>query len=351
MLNDDGHCDHDAIGSSLTKIAFSEQVLKAADLEEFVTMAQLEYAYGQAMFALHAKAAMALAKVAEDGPGRLQEAVASVYGRIYSSFAVRATASHLDAVYRLGKTAGVRRAQRKISTDLRYDYAPLLRVEKADVPPDRANQPVVPSAFTLVDERAIEALTRNYVFWFSGRYVQDISNIVREVIRSQLEIGGTRRSSGAALAQRVLRELGLTDAGRELALPAGWRGSFKRYFEGLAATVTTTGRVAGSIAGLDGVGARRFKIVNPLDERTCARCEHMNGMTFPLSAGKNQTALLTSARSEADVKSAQPWYSVREFGELIGGYGSEKDPERMMSLSVVLPSYHFLCRCTVDIVY
>lgn len=336
--------------SPLARIVACSAVLKAGKVGEFVSIAAAELAFKRTLRRVHAAAVdevvVALHKVkplAAEAK-EFSDVAKQVYEEVYVVEANDIAGEHVDKVYRLMKRAMVRRLNGKIKGEFVYDH----KVEKAEVPAP----PTIDLVFGVVDERAIRNLASGFFFWFAENYEANVSEAIKAVVAAEGLRAGERWVDVADRLETTLRrELGVTGAGRKLQVPSGWRGTYEEYFEALAASVTTTARVASSIRAMEEFEAPHIVIVNPEDEKTCPRCWTMSGKQFPLSAAVAQLKKLYAARSRKDVIAAQPWYSEKEFLKISDkpGHVSDQDSARLAEAGVVLPTYHFRCRCTVDL--
>jgi hypothetical protein len=336
----------------LQKVVAAGAILKAARVGEFIRIAAGELAFKKALKRAHRKASeKVIAFLRQEKPEtedaeKFAKAAKARYDGIYVEQALRLIGPHVKSTYHLAKSAMVRRINGKIEAEFVYDYSAAL--DKADAPAP----PSIELLFGIADERAIQSLSSGFYFWFADHYDGNVSEAIKTVVADEAIRQGRKWSDVARDIEVALkRELGLIGGGRQLSVPSGWRGTFDEYFEALAASVTTTARVASSVKALEEIEAPYLVIVNPEDEKTCDRCMVMSGKRFPLSDAVDQMSKLYSARNADEVKEAQPWYSEKEFLKISNkpGHVSDADSARLAAAGVVLPTYHFRCRCTVDI--
>ena len=313
--------------------------------EALLVMARVELGFGASMAAAHRGRVLAAARAIAGGAGGPDPAsVAAAYARAYSGGPSidSPTVRHAAAlIYRLGKAAAVLRANGGDSPV--YNYHDLL-AEELVLEKAGPRGPEVRLGFSEVDEQAIRELASGFFFWVGDDHTEEMQEVIRrKVVELQLRRGLSSREVGAAIIAALDAELlGPT---RTTVGPRGWRGSMLEYYTGVAANVATVARVAGSLAAFADAGAPRFMIVNPDDERTCPRCKLMDGLTFSLEAGQAQVARMRAATSREEMKQAQPWYSPAEFVRIASG----RSESELIEARIVLPSYHLLCRCTVDV--
>lgn len=247
---------------------------------------------------------------------------------------VRAVVSE---AYRAGKVQIWRKARGDTSRRLESDSPHLRRSVIKQVDPE----------LSLIDEDAIRALTNKQVFWIGRHYTENLSRRVSAIARSlMLERGLGRRVAGPLLEEALRAEFGLSSTGLErdgISIPEGWKGSSAQYFEGIAANTVTTGRVQGAMKGLVGVGAKRYEVVNALDERTCERCSFMDGKVLDVRSASARMDEEIGASSPEDVKRIHPWATTAT------ALRSAEAGRGLVEAGHGFPPFHFRCRCTVDI--
>lgn len=197
---------------------------------------------------------------------------------------------------------------------------PSFRVQKADVT----------ASFNLIDERTIAALEKNQLYWVGDHYDATLNTQIRDTVReTMLNQGLGRAAAGKVLEDKLQGVFGLGDQP-------------KRYFEGLAAHVVTNARVHGAMRQMAQIGVTTYEVVNPLDERTCDRCKFMDGRKFTVRRAVELMDNILAAKAPDEAKAAHPWAGdVEDMKRSEAAGRLERD--------FPLPSYHFRCRCTVDI--
>lgn len=208
----------------------------------------------------------------------------------------------------------------------------------------KAKEPEIISSFNLIDRQAVDAMAKRQIIWVGDHYDNNLADRVQELVRTQmLETGLGRREAGKLLRAALAREFGVEGGDREsISLPPGWAGPTAQYFEGLAANTVTQARVRGAIQQMVEVQVTRYEVVNPLDERTCERCRYMDGKTFEVRHAANHVATLDGATDPDEVRERHPWPKGVDELKLA-------DAEGALAARFPLPSYHFRCRCSVDI--
>lgn len=241
--------------------------------------------------------------------------------------------SELNLIYKLGRRAGHKKAVERSKGSLQYDtpnYTSETDVKKAE------KTASVEPKFDLADEGAMKALNKHQLFWIGEHYDKNVSTGIADVTRKVIvEAGGNRTKAGKAMAERV------ADSLAHVRTPEGFHGSSKQYFEGLVANAATVARAHSQMRSFMDIGITKYKIVNPLDERTCPVCHHMDGRTFTMKEGAAQMHAELKARTPESVRKVHPW-----MGKKITKLTSSS---ALAGAGQALPPYHFRCRCTCDI--
>lgn len=245
-------------------------------------------------------------------------------------------------IYRLAKIAGWRKATKQTKARLTYDTPNATEVTKAA---PAAGFEILPS-FGPIDEGAIAALQEQQTFWIGEHYSENLGATIASTTSDALVAAGKK----PAVAGELIRER-LADELAHVRTPSGFHGSADQYFEGLAANAATVARAYGQIVAFDEVGVTRYVIVNPIDERTCPVCSHMDGKTFTVERGKNQMGAELEADSPDAIKKAHPWLTPAELLAISpkAGPAGPKDEASLADAGISLPPFHFRCRCAVDV--
>ncbi len=327
-------------------IVSDETVAKAAKLSEVARVAKLEVRarqlLGKSWDALVPIAVAASSKKAKNG-GKAKSVAGAVH-RAMKPWAGKVTPGFNTAIgggYRLARLAAHKKATGQIQTSLQYD-APLVATTKAK---EKATITTKPS-FTLADEAAIAALNGQNAFWIGEHYGANVSLAVDEAVAGALSTGVGRKAAGEAVAAAVTRVLA------EVHAPSGWAGTAAQYFEGVAANAMTVARVYGQLESFHSLEVPRYRIVNPLDERTCPVCGHMDDKEFTTAQGRSQVEAELAADSPDQIKSIHPWLTSTQLLAIspTAGHVSDKDSAALADAGQGLPPFHFRCRCTVDMV-
>lgn len=257
-----------------------------------------------------------------------------------------------EEIYRAGFNATNKKVQGKYRGTLRYDFLPVKKAPPA--------QPALAASFTAVDEEAIAALTEQHTFWIGEHYERNLSDSVSQIVRTAaIEEGRSPSEVGRVLERLLEQEFGYdpTDPfeGPYANIPVGWSSSAEEYFETVGAHVATVGRVGGQLSALAGVGATSYMIVNPLDERTCPRCEYMagHGTSMPVTEAHDHFTSMARATPEEVRNTLHPFGNVGDYVAAAkpraDGSWTRNSAKRMISSGYGMPPFHSRCRCTVDI--
>ena len=249
----------------------------------------------------------------------------------------------LRSIYRLARTAGWKKGTGQTRAALTYDTPNLTEMQKAA---PAAGFEVLPS-FNIQDTKAMDALAGHQVFWVGDHYDENISAAVANTTRETiLEVGSDRVAAGKLMKERIADKLS------SVRTPTGFHGSAEQYFEGLTANAATVSRAHGQMASFQEIEIARYAITNPLDERTCPVCVHMDGKTFSVEQGVSQAEAEVEAKDADDIKTIHPWFSKKELDKIskTPGESTRKDSKALADAGYSLPPFHFRCRCTVDLV-
>lgn len=273
-----------------------------------------------------------------------------VYQTLFVGRSQAALQSALPQFYRLGKEAAWRKATGASRAELEADRPKPPKVVKQG-PLSR-----IPVRFDLVDDDAIRALTDHQLFWAGRHWDRNVSDRIAEVTRQvMVEQGLSGAEAARTLGPALQSELDISAAPylrpATFKPPPGWKGSASTYLTGLASNAATVGRAYGSTRAFEQVGITRIEIVNPDDERTCPRCRLMDGKVFLVPDAAAQVASSIAARSPEAVKSVHPWRSVKWFRDNVprAGHISDEHSSTLVKAGVILPPFHYLCRCVPDV--
>lgn len=338
--------------SALGAMAIPMVLLKNAKLSELAEIVVYEVAFREALLAVHrAVASEAIANATDVLERRRDRPVDEALfdealGALDATFArltedkIRPVVRRLvRRIYEASKKVTWRRGIGLIKEPLVYEFHD---VQKNEDPPWAS----IEAVFSLVDEDAIAALERFNVLWAGRYYDRTVSEAIRRVVREEVfKQGLSGREAGRALRDVLRRELGLTDV-----VPTTWKGgSPDNYFKMVAASTATTARAFGAIQALSDLGVRYAVWHTALDERVCLRCGAMEGRRIPIDRAFDQMERHLAATTPESLKAAHPWYSEKDFLEIVEGADGSGDPENHLAdHDVMSPPAHGSCRCTLD---
>ena len=333
-------------------------VAKAAMAPELRQMVNVEAALAAALWAVHTRAsaraiaAVARAAAAQTGPldvDALVGAARPAYEAEFSGPATQLLRESAERLYKLGKIAAWNRATGRSKTPLRYDFPESSKLAKAKA----GGGAGFDVKFGLLDEQAVTMMQSPQALWIGEVFdaaVQD--RIAASARRAMLEDGLGGERAGQFMRADLGVALGVNPVS---AIPPGFTGPPRRYFQNLAANAATTGRVFGSMRAFTDAGVDTVEIVNPLDERTCPRCSLMDGRRFESRTLHGQMDRILGSAGKVQhpdtVRQAQPWLSEAKFVAAVGGKakGDVGENRDLAHAGIGLPPYHFGCRCTIDV--
>lgn len=262
--------------------------------------------------------------------------------------------------FKLAIDAMNKKVQGKTRRSLRYDFTPAQErkepVKKA--PRIAPTAPGLEARFDVIDQRAVEQLTRRHTLWMDDFYSRELAESVEDLVSEVIVQHGDDPAVAARQLEAVLeREFGYDPAnpntGPYARVPVGWSRSAAAYFEGIAAHVVTTARVGGQLSALVSVGASTYSIVNPIDERTCEECAYMAQYATDMPVGEAYQAFQAEIDAEPeDIKDfLHPWMKVDGYQRVAGTSGAwtSTTPSKFIDQGLGYPPYHLGCRCTIDI--
>lgn len=316
-----------------------EFVAKAASISEVTQMSKMEGRLREYLLASwnhRSSAAIKLATkaaAASTTPSAISRAIGvemakwpqEIKGQIKSS---------TKSIYMLAREAGHKKATGQIDYSLAYN-AP--KGGTSDVKKAAHIVPLKPS-FDAKDTAAIKALTEAHMYWIGEHYDGHLSEAISAITSKVMVENGLSASRAAEELSKALKE-----GFKHVTLPKGFTAPAKDYFEGVAANVATNARAYGQLRSFSKLGVAKYTITNPEDSRTCPVCSIMNGKTFLVSDGEAQINRELEAKSPEDVKAIHPWLGEAALKSL------GNNSKALASAGLALPSYHFKCRCAVDI--
>ncbi len=177
----------------------------------------------------------------------------------------------------------------------------------------------VQPSFSVVDNRAIQWLQENHVYWIGNYYDTQLVGRISRLAQQVLAKGMDRKLAGEFFKQEFGRE-------------------FKRsqsYWEGLANHVITRAREFGHTEAYVKAGIQYLKVVAVLDRRTSKICRTMHGRIIPVKQAVALRDALIRAKNPESVKRIAPWVNAEQVKNV---------PSRKLPKGMALPPYHFNCR-------
>lgn len=325
-------------------------VSKATGVSELAQMARMEQRlreYMDTKWNVLKKEAVAKAgRMAEQGKNATD--IDAAVKRIMSRWAgsVRGKLEEeIERFYKLSRMVAWRKLATGSDRPLTYDTPSFESVKKAKPTGAAEFFAAARPTFRTVDEKTIEALQNQQVFWIGNHYKNNVAESIKDTTREVLIESGERlRVAGDKMREKI------ADTLSHVRTTDGFRGSQRQYFEGLVANAATTSRNYGKMRTYRDLGIKKFEIRNPIDERTCSRCHTMNGKTFTVDQGSEMIERSLSARTPNAIKQIHPWKSDKWYNEntKVGAAGPV-DAANLAAAGVILPPYHFKCRCVTDV--
>jgi hypothetical protein len=212
-------------------------------------------------------------------------------------------------------------------------------------------------SFKLVDKGAVKAIGEHQVFWIGDFYSEHLSARIRGVSEEiMLKSGLSNREAGKALRTALRREFGITPGGKTTLapqIPARFAGNPDLYFRGVASTAGHQSRTFGSMRAFSEAGIRRYKIINPSDERTGQICQRMVDQVFEVQIGVQNMDRQLAAKNPKEIRDEiAPWHGPKALDKIIGKAkrGSDLASQRLADAGSSLPPYHPLCRSEAVII-
>ncbi|MGB5105572.1 MAG: hypothetical protein WBP42_02550 [Candidatus Zixiibacteriota bacterium] len=188
------------------------------------------------------------------------------------------------------------------------------------------DQQLLDVSFSLRDEVSVNWLTDHHTYWIGNYFDKNISNAIAETVTSGLEQGLGRDEVG-----NLLRDF-FDDYPGVPVKP-------QNYWSGLAGSAMNRSRNFGLIRGYKEVDIAELEIVALDDELTCPICGEMNGKIIPVGKAYGQVERMIATENPEDVRAVSPWLSFNDISGL--------DIGQIMDKGMILPPFHFSCRCTV----
>ena len=326
-------------------------LIKALKISEVSQIARIEIQLRKYIWseweALRESAALA-ARASFVGGGKaagIERAVGIVMGRWFPKVKSRYS-KDFAKVYYLSRNALWKKVRTGTKFSLAYREGEVPLFEPVQKAGDDFSFGIEPD-FDLVDRRAVEALTREQLFWIGEHYDKNISDSIKDVAtKVMLEAGLGRDIAANMLRQLIFEKLGWVKT------PFGFGGSSAQYFEMIVANAVTTARSHGHLRTMVDLEVSKYEIVNPMDSRTCPVCSHMNGKQFTVEQGMGIANAELKAKTPDAVKKAHPWISAEELRDISPSKGqvSKADSDKLAAAGIACPPFHGRCRCVITVV-
>lgn len=189
------------------------------------------------------------------------------------------------------------------------------------------------------DQRLAAQIQNQNLFWIGNHFGSDISQDFRETMTKAIEQGYTREMLAKTLQEKF------ADLGEKS----------QYYWQGLAEHTALRIREFGRLSGYEKAGAKYYRLVNPMDNRTSEICWALvsEGKIYPLeTALKVRDQLmdvdvnkggLEEARDR--IKALAPWVKESQVER-----DSEGNPVGVSGAHTPFPPFHWKCRTKTEIV-
>lgn len=191
-----------------------------------------------------------------------------------------------------------------------------------------------------IEDQALAAqVQKQNLFWIGQHFGADISQDFRDTMMKAIEQGYTKEM--------------LADALKESFSDLGEKGA--PYWQGLAEHTALRIREFGRLSGYEKAGAKGYKLVNPMDNRTSEICYALvsQGKVYPLDVAlevrDNLNAIdvnkegLEEAREQ--IKALAPWVKESQIERDERG-----NPTGVSGAHTPFPPFHWKCRTQTEIV-
>ncbi len=188
-------------------------------------------------------------------------------------------------------------------------------------------------SFDLPDQDTLHALHGSGLYWIGEHYGDhlDTKRLLAEV-QASVTAGEGRKAAGERLRQAFQGQINRSDV----------------YWEGLAATISTRARSFGALSGMQAVGVVTYEYVNPMDERTSAVCEALDGTVFTVKASAElRDRLIAEADTPEKWVELAAWPKV---ADLYDAQGERLSAAELQAKGIAWPPLHFHCRSSIDAV-
>lgn len=190
----------------------------------------------------------------------------------------------------------------------------------------------IPYAFTLVDQKAIDWLTKDMTYWVGAYYNTFVKNAVTAGVK---EYAVKQGQDAWTTGQRLKEVIGGEKVPPNF-VPHGYV-RVEQYFEGLACNAITRATVFGRIEPMLQADVETYEIISAGDSRVCWLCHEMDGKTFSIQEAVKIRDAMLNAQNPDDIKAIHPWPKLEEV--------KGKSEGELAKAGIALPDFHFFCRC------
>jgi len=190
-----------------------------------------------------------------------------------------------------------------------------------------------------IEEQALVAqVQKQNIFWIGQHFGADISQDFRDTLTKALEQGYTKEM--------------LADALKERFSDLGDKGAY--YWQGLAEHTALRIREFGRLSGYEKAGAKGYRLVNPMDNRTSEICWALvsQGKVYPLDVALEVRDNLMTIDVEKEgleeawerIKALAPWVKESQIER-----DKEGNPVGVSGAHTPFPPFHWKCRTQTEI--
>jgi len=189
------------------------------------------------------------------------------------------------------------------------------------------------------DQALASQVQKQNLFWIGQHFGADISDDFRETMTKAIEQGYTKEM--------------LADALKDTFSDLGEKGSV--YWQGLAEHTALRIREFGRLSGYEKAGAKGYRLVNPMDNRTSEICYALvsQNLVYPLDVAlevrDNLMAIDVNAEgleeAREQIKALAPWVKESQIERDADG-----NPTGVSGAHTPFPPFHWKCRTQTEIV-
>lgn len=189
------------------------------------------------------------------------------------------------------------------------------------------------------DQRLASQIQKQNLFWIGQHFGSDISQDFRSALTTAVQEGYTKQQL-ANLLQQKFADLGPKS---------------QHYWQGLAEHTALRLREFGRLSGYEKAGAKFYRLVNPMDNRTSEICWALvsENKEYPLDVAiqvRDQLSAIdvnASGLEEARdrIKALAPWVKESQIE-----YDNEGNPTGVSGAHTPFPPFHWKCRTKTEIV-